>query len=352
MPSGEATWETAATSTRVAEDGAAGRDGLLPEDPTGSATACWPDSAGSWWTSTRTSVPPVRLISALAGRTRSDADGRLNLFAVGDDDQNIYAFAGASVEFIRRFAADYQAQTRYLVENYRSTANIIDVANRLIAGAATRMKTAEPIRINAARAKSAPGGDWQEPDSVVRGRVQILPAGDTPEQQALAAYTELQRLMALGLDLAKTAVIARQWKFLEPLRAACEAAGIAVAMADEEAPPLWRLAKPALLVFLTVGTSRWSRPGHRIVVAGRNGRLGRCCARRVQLCRGHARCGGRPPGFRSAAEWPRHPPPAGRTAAADGAPAKGLEFDHVFVLDGAWETRRHDPTQPQAVLLP
>ena len=37
------------------------------------------------------------LISALAGRTRADEDRRINLFAVGDDDQNIYAFNGASV---------------------------------------------------------------------------------------------------------------------------------------------------------------------------------------------------------------------------------------------------------------
>ena len=43
------------------------------------------------------------LISALAGRTLKDEDRKLTLFAVGDDDQNIYAFNGASVEFIRRF---------------------------------------------------------------------------------------------------------------------------------------------------------------------------------------------------------------------------------------------------------
>ena len=43
------------------------------------------------------------LISALAGRTLADEEGKLTLFAVGDDDQNIYAFDGASVEFIRRF---------------------------------------------------------------------------------------------------------------------------------------------------------------------------------------------------------------------------------------------------------
>jgi ATP-dependent DNA helicase RecQ len=47
------------------------------------------------------------LIAALAGRTLDDEDRRLTLFAVGDDDQNIYGFQGASVEFIRRFEADY-----------------------------------------------------------------------------------------------------------------------------------------------------------------------------------------------------------------------------------------------------
>ena len=47
------------------------------------------------------------LISALAGRTIDDEAGKLTVFAVGDDDQNIYAFNGASVEYIRRFQDDY-----------------------------------------------------------------------------------------------------------------------------------------------------------------------------------------------------------------------------------------------------
>ena len=50
------------------------------------------------------------LISALAGRTLPDADDKLSLFAVGDDDQNIYAFNGSSTEFIRRFEVDYHAR--------------------------------------------------------------------------------------------------------------------------------------------------------------------------------------------------------------------------------------------------
>ena len=63
--------------------------------------------------------PKYELIAALAGKTRAEDDGRLNLFAVGDDDQNIYAWKGASVRFIRRFAQEYHAKEEYLVDNYR-----------------------------------------------------------------------------------------------------------------------------------------------------------------------------------------------------------------------------------------
>ena len=75
---------------------------------------------------------PYELISALAGRTLSDEDDKLSLFAVGDDDQNIYAFNGSSVAFIRRFEADYGAKPAFLTDNYRSTANIIAAANAVI----------------------------------------------------------------------------------------------------------------------------------------------------------------------------------------------------------------------------
>ena len=53
--------------------------------------------------------------------------------AVGDDDQNIYAFRNASTKFIRKFEDDYDAKRHHLVENYRSTSNIINSSNQLIA---------------------------------------------------------------------------------------------------------------------------------------------------------------------------------------------------------------------------
>lgn len=282
------------------------------------------------------------LISALAGRKRSDEDGRLNLFAVGDDDQNIYAFTGASIEFIQRFAEDYQAKTHYLVENYRSTAHIIEVANALIAGAATRMKQTQPIRIDNARTRSPGGGEWKHRDSVAQGRVQVLPAGKTAEQQAMAVLTELQRLLPLGLDLDKTAVIARRWKFLDPLRAACESSGLPVSMADEEAPPLWRLRETqALLAFAETQGPLVRADTLQSWLAGRNDKgwtdslqeAVAAFAEETQNAEVSL------PYFRDwLAEWGR----ANRRR-QDGLlllsahRAKGLEFDHVFVLDGEWQ---------------
>ena len=100
------------------------------------------------------------LISALAGRTQADADAKLTLFAVGDDDQNIYAFKGSSVQFIRRFEDDYQARPAYLVDNYRSTRHIIDAANSVIGPARNRMKADHEIRIDKGRLRDPAGGLW------------------------------------------------------------------------------------------------------------------------------------------------------------------------------------------------
>ena len=183
------------------------------------------------------------LISALAGRTREDEDGKLTLFAVGDDDQNIYAFAGASVEFIRRFEADYGPKPAYLLGNYRSTGHIIAAANTVIEPARERMKARRPIHIDKARAKDPPGGVWAKRDPVVHGRVQLLPAGRDPVAQAQIVMGELPRLESLDpeWDWSRCAVIARNWNYLAPVRAYCEAHGIPAQMGNEEIPNFWRL---------------------------------------------------------------------------------------------------------------
>ncbi len=55
------------------------------------------------------------------------------LYVVGDPDQTIYTWRGANVDHIMSFQKDYpEAETITLHENYRSTQNILDGANRLI----------------------------------------------------------------------------------------------------------------------------------------------------------------------------------------------------------------------------
>lgn len=190
------------------------------------------------------------LIAAVAGRTIDDEALKLSLFAVGDDDQNIYAFAGASIRYIRQFEQDYRAKPEYLVENYRSTRHIIEASNTVIAGARDRMKLGHDITIDRRRRKDDAGGVMSANDPVGHGRVQLLncPPGD--RAQAVAAITEMQRLASLeaGWNWNRTAIIARNWRQLAPVRAYAEAQGIPVEMANEELPSLWRLREMRLFI--------------------------------------------------------------------------------------------------------
>ena len=91
-------------------------------------------------------------IRMLAGETGQ-------VFVVGDDDQSIYGWRGAKVENVQHFLRDFpQVQTVRLEQNYRSSGNILDAANALIAHNQGRMgkklwtdgERGKPIQVYAA----------------------------------------------------------------------------------------------------------------------------------------------------------------------------------------------------------
>ena len=284
------------------------------------------------------------LISALAGRTLAEADDKLSLFAVGDDDQNIYAFNGSSTEFIQRFETDYDARTEYLVDNYRSTGHIIDAANAVIEPARQRMKADHPVAIDRARRREPPGGPWTLLDPVSQGRVQILTAGNTPISQARAAVAELQRLSQLDpdWDWSGCAVIAREWSYLDPVRSLCELEDIPVQLANEEFTGVWHLRETRALV-------NWldSRDSNLLTSDDLDGwARNQPAGPWVELLReGIADYALETGGAETAvehftewlAEWGRDVRRQQRGLLLLTAHrAKGLEFDHAVVLDGGW----------------
>ena len=81
-----------------------------------------------------------RLVKALMQQNED-----MRVIAVGDDDQNIYAFRGSNSAHLRALIDDYGAKTYELIDNYRSDQAIIDYANHFVSNIPNRMKQT-PIR--------------------------------------------------------------------------------------------------------------------------------------------------------------------------------------------------------------
>ena len=90
-----------------------------------------------------------------ASKVNVSGMGSSSVFAVGDDDQSIYAFRGADVENMRLYEKQFHPLLVKLEQNYRSHGHILDAANHLIANNSERLGKnlrtdaghGEPVRI-------------------------------------------------------------------------------------------------------------------------------------------------------------------------------------------------------------
>jgi DNA helicase-2/ATP-dependent DNA helicase PcrA len=166
-----------------------------------------------------------------------DAARPRDLCVVGDDDQAIYGFRGASQHALRQFARLWpDHHVAPLTGNYRSAAAVLDVANDVIRRAAFRFDPGKTITV-------AP----RSPARGVPGVVEGVLVGDDREIGAVIAAA-LRRQAADRPDLAwrDHAVLVRSGGDLERIGADLEVAGIPVRYLR----PLGAMADPVILDLL------------------------------------------------------------------------------------------------------
>lgn len=124
---------------------------------------------------------------------------RRELCVVGDPDQTIYTFTGASSEYLATFADRYPgATTVRLSVNYRSTPQVIALANRLIPGRELRPSTPDgPMP------ELVPHADGDAEAAAIMARIRTLLAdGVPPTEVAILVRTNAQ---LVGFEAALTA---------------------------------------------------------------------------------------------------------------------------------------------------
>ena len=137
-----------------------------------------------------------RLANILAAKHR-------NLFVVGDIDQTIYTWRGATIENLLEFDKTYpESQTIILERNYRSTKNLVDAANAIIEKnknrkekySTTERAKGEPILVHIAR-NAEDEARW------IAAKIrELIRSGTRPEDIAILFRTNFQsRALEEGL---------------------------------------------------------------------------------------------------------------------------------------------------------
>jgi len=137
--------------------------------------------------------------------------GRHELCVVGDPSQTIYSFTGATPHHLLTFASKHPgARVVRLVRDYRSTPQVVDLANRLLATTGRRRRDNE-LELIAQRPTGPPVG---------------FTVYDDDQAEAAGIATRIGRLIAAGTSAAEVAVLYRTNAQSEVFEQALADAGI------------------------------------------------------------------------------------------------------------------------------
>ena len=140
-------------------------------------------------------------------KTLMKKNGDMRVIAVGDDDQNIYTFRGSSSDYFKSLLDEPVAKKYELVENYRSSPNIVDFANQFAATISRRFKSKPIVPRKKGNGEivvcKPPANGMTVP--VVNAVVKMKPSGST----CIVTRTNDEAFIITGL-LLKEGVYARQ----------------------------------------------------------------------------------------------------------------------------------------------
>ena len=140
--------------------------------------------------------------------------GRDDVCVVGDPQQTIYSFTGATASYLRQFGADYPGATVLrLVRDYRSTPQVVAIANRLSAGNGA-VPVSSGVTSVSLVAQQPPG---PEP---------LVSRYDDDEAEASGVASRAAVLVAQGVPLEEIAILVRANAHMERFEHALAAANV------------------------------------------------------------------------------------------------------------------------------
>ena len=132
------------------------------------------------------SADDYRLVQALMRRNEE-----MRVIAVGDDDQNIYAFRGSDSRYMQSLVTQEGAQLYEMTENYRSDKTVVDCANRFVQRIPGRLKHTAIRSVTGENGKVVTMKSLTNAEISIQGSTAILTR--TNEEAMQVAYELEQR---------------------------------------------------------------------------------------------------------------------------------------------------------------